>query len=121
MTRQIPMLENGEVIAVTTGTKCIEGDFLSTDGLAINDCHAEIMATRCVRDYLYSQIENFIYAEDETERNESILEEVRLENDEVMYKVKDNVKFHLFISTSPCGDSRQDIIIANHFNKNPKS
>ncbi|XP_021945899.1 double-stranded RNA-specific editase Adar [Folsomia candida] len=106
MTRSNPMIENGEVIAVTTGTKCVEGDFMSTDGLAINDCHAEILATRCLRDFLYSEVENIGCSTTDEEFEESILKEVKSDTGEVFYMVKENVKFHLYISTSPCGDAR---------------
>lgn len=43
MTKGFPLVENSSVIAVTTGTKCIEGDHMSDGGLALNDCHAEIL------------------------------------------------------------------------------
>lgn len=106
MTRTVPMFENGQVIAVTTGTKCVEGGFLSTDGMAIQDCHAEILATRCLRDFLYAELEDLIYASTDEDVEQSILEAVKTREGEVKYKVKDTVRFHLYISTSPCGDAR---------------
>lgn len=99
------MIYKSTVIAVTTGTKCIEGDCMSEQGLSVNDSHAEILATRCVRDYLYSQIELFEASKSE-ETNSSILEENTSPNSEFKYQLKENVKFHLYISTSPCGDAR---------------
>lgn len=100
------MIYNSKVISVTTGTKCIEGDFMSEQGLSVNDCHAEILATRCVRDYLYSQIELFENAKSEKDRLECILEENTSPDRQVKYQIKSDVKFHLYISTSPCGDAR---------------
>lgn len=79
---------------------------MSTDGLAINDCHAEILATRCLRDFLYSEVENIGCSTTDEEFEESILKEVKSDTGEVFYMVKENVKFHLYISTSPCGDAR---------------
>jgi len=103
MTRGVPLLENGTVVAVTTGTKCIDGGHLSMDGLALNDCHAEILATRCLRDYLYTQLEILEYAISDEENSGSIFEK---EDDSHLYKLKKDIKFHLYISTSPCGDAR---------------
>ncbi len=100
------MIYNSKVISVTTGTKCIEGDFLSEQGLSVNDCHAEILATRCVRDYLYSQIEAFENSKSEKDRLECILEENTSPDRQSKYQLKSDVKFHLYISTSPCGDAR---------------
>ena len=46
-----------KVISVTTGTKCINGEHMSVEGNSLNDCHAEVIARRCLIDYLYSQLE----------------------------------------------------------------
>lgn len=106
MTTGSPMIFNSTVIAVTTGTKCIDGEFLSTQGLSVNDCHAEILSTRCVRDFLYNQIERFQQARTEEEKLKCILELNTEPNAESKYRVKSGVDFHLYISTSPCGDAR---------------
>jgi len=85
---------------------------MSDSGLALNDCHAEILATRCLRDFLYSQIEALRSVEDWSEGKPEalgglILEKLPSTADGVMrFKLKDDVKFHLYISTSPCGDAR---------------
>ena len=41
-----------QVISITTGTKCLEGDGLSAEGLVVNDSHAEVLARRCVKRYV---------------------------------------------------------------------
>ncbi|ODM95174.1 Double-stranded RNA-specific editase 1 [Orchesella cincta] len=101
MTVGSPMIYNSSVIAVTTGTKCVEGDCMSEQGLAVNDCHAEILSTRCVRDFIYSQIENY-----QQEKTDCIIEQNASDNGQHKFRLKPDVKFHLFISTSPCGDAR---------------
>jgi len=112
MTRGDPLQKNTTIVAVTTGTKCIEGDFMSDQGLALNDCHAEILATRCVRDFLYSQIDllnsmDNPIAETKPDPETLIFENFGEDSQGVTkYKLKDDVQFHLYISTSPCGDAR---------------
>ena len=62
--------ETFEVICVSSGTKCINGEQLSLEGCVINDSHAEIVSRRCIIYYLYSQLENYDAADPE----KSILE-----------------------------------------------
>ncbi|XP_041637451.1 double-stranded RNA-specific editase 1-like [Cheilinus undulatus] len=95
-------VKEAEVICVSTGTKCINGEYMSDRGLALNDCHAEIVARRSLIRFLYSQLEHFL-SNHEDEHQKSIF--TRCENRQG-FKLKDNVQFHLYISTSPCGDAR---------------
>ena len=54
--------EQFEVVCVSSGTKCINGEQLSLEGCVINDSHAEIVARRCIIVFLYNQLE--LYQED---------------------------------------------------------
>lgn len=62
----VPLLTAGtdvkeaQVICVSTGTKCINGEYMSDRGLALNDCHAEIIARRSLLRYLYMELEYFL-------------------------------------------------------------
>ena len=90
--------ETSEVICVSTGTKCISGEHISMNGMALNDCHAEIISRRCLRNYFYDELEKHLNAE--------TAESSIFEATEKGFKLRPDVQFHLFISTSPCGDGR---------------
>ena len=92
-------LDTMEVICITTGTKCIAGDHLGLNGQCLNDCHGEIIARRCLIRYCYQQLKLLI----EDNNQESIFEKIENTN---RFQLKSSVAFHLYISTSPCGDGR---------------
>ncbi|KAL3250229.1 hypothetical protein MRX96_055587 [Rhipicephalus microplus] len=88
-----------KVLTVATGTKCINGEYISMNGAVLQDCHAEVVSRRCFKDFLYGQLELWKNGKE----NESILEQ---RPDKKGFRVKPDIKFHLYISTSPCGDGR---------------
>ncbi|XP_035376615.1 double-stranded RNA-specific editase 1a [Electrophorus electricus] len=94
-------VKDAQVICVSTGTKCINGEYMSDRGLALNDCHAEIIARRSLIRYLYSQLECFLSNSAE-DHSQSIFQRCEQHG----YQLKEGVQFHLYISTSPCGDAR---------------
>ena len=87
-----------QVIAITTGTKCISGIHLSERGMAINDSHAEVVCRRALIHYLYGQLE--LCASGRMQL--SIFDK----GEDGKYILKPGISFHLYISTSPCGDGR---------------
>uniref|UniRef100_A0A4W3H7N1 Adenosine deaminase RNA specific B1b n=1 Tax=Callorhinchus milii TaxID=7868 RepID=A0A4W3H7N1_CALMI len=94
-------VKDAQVICVSTGTKCINGEYMSDRGLALNDCHAEIVARRSLVRFIYTQLEHHLSNKIE-DHNKSIF----VEQAGGGFQLKDNVQFHLYISTSPCGDAR---------------
>ena len=88
----------GEVVALGTGTKCISGESISESGLAVNDCHAEVVARRAFMRFLYSQLSLCTTGKEST----SIFEK----QPSGRWHVKSGITFHLYISTAPCGDAR---------------
>ncbi len=48
--------DNFEVVCVSSGTKCINGEKLSLEGCVINDCHAEIVARRALLLFFYKHL-----------------------------------------------------------------
>ncbi|XP_035801924.2 double-stranded RNA-specific editase B2 isoform X2 [Amphiprion ocellaris] len=100
MTRGLD-LRHAQVVALSTGTKCINGEYLSDQGQVVNDCHAEVTARRALLRFLYSQLELFL-----SKRPEDWEESIFVRHKECSYRLRDNVHFHMYISTSPCGDGR---------------
>ena len=88
----------GEVVAMGTGTKCISGESISESGLAVNDCHAEVVARRAFLRFLYAQLACCTKGKESA----SVLERQA----SGMFAVKPGISFHLYISTAPCGDAR---------------
>uniref|UniRef100_A0A8C6LN06 Adenosine deaminase RNA specific B1 n=1 Tax=Nothobranchius furzeri TaxID=105023 RepID=A0A8C6LN06_NOTFU len=127
-------VKEAQVICVSTGTKCINGEYMSDRGLALNDCHAEIIARRSLIRYLYTQLEFFLRSVGGVSKRHAnrtryffavfvfyfsgcccfFFPSTKEDHQKSMfvlcdkggYRLKDNVQFHLYISTSPCGDAR---------------
>ncbi|XP_057679805.1 double-stranded RNA-specific editase B2 isoform X3 [Corythoichthys intestinalis] len=100
MTRGLD-INYAQVVALSTGTKCINGENLSDQGHVVNDCHAEVTARRALLRFLYSQLELFF-----SKRPEDWEQSIFVRHKERSYRLRDSVHFHLYISTSPCGDGR---------------
>ena len=86
------------VISIGTGTKFISGEYMSDQGLAVNDCHGEIIARRSLQTFLYSQLE--LASQDES--SGKIFEK----KPSGLFGLRKGFDFHLYINTAPCGDGR---------------
>lgn len=87
-----------KVVSMGSGTRCVEGHKLSLEGQVVNDMHAEVVARRSLRRFFYSELHKF-YGQNS---GDTIF--VSTGN---RAAVRDNIKFHLYISTAPCGDGAQ--------------
>uniref|UniRef100_G3QKY1 Adenosine deaminase RNA specific B2 (inactive) n=1 Tax=Gorilla gorilla gorilla TaxID=9595 RepID=G3QKY1_GORGO len=90
-----------QVVALSSGTKCISGEHLSDQGLVVNDCHAEVVARRAFLHFLYTQLELHL-----SKRREDSERSIFVRLKEGGYRLRENILFHLYVSTSPCGDAR---------------
>ena len=52
-------IDDLQVLVVATGTKCVDGSKLSSNGQALNDSHAEVLARRAFKKFLLEQIKRF--------------------------------------------------------------
>ncbi len=87
------------VVAIGSGTRCVTGEQLSLQGMVVNDSHAEVIARRSLVRYFYKQLSDFHRGSENTIFVSS--------DDSSLACVRDNLKFHLYISTAPCGDGAQ--------------
>ena len=62
-----------QVICVTTGTKCLNGEHINNRGMAVNDCHAEVLARRALRHFLLWQLDCALNGVPETIYNQVYL------------------------------------------------
>ncbi|XP_065150799.2 double-stranded RNA-specific editase B2 isoform X2 [Paramisgurnus dabryanus] len=100
MTRGLD-LRQAQVVALSTGTKCINGEYISDRGLVVNDCHAEITTRRALLRFLYSHLELHL-----SKRKEDWEQSIFVRHKDSCLRLRENILFHMYISTSPCGDAR---------------
>ncbi|XP_053226119.1 double-stranded RNA-specific adenosine deaminase isoform X2 [Podarcis raffonei] len=86
----------GVVVSIGTGNRCVKGEELSLKGETVNDCHAEIISRRGFIRFLYTELMKF----DPSAPEDSIFQPL----EDGKLKIKDDITFHLYISTAPCGD-----------------
>ncbi|XP_021342857.1 double-stranded RNA-specific adenosine deaminase-like isoform X2 [Mizuhopecten yessoensis] len=84
-----------DVISIASGNRFIKGDALTTDGHVLVDSHAEILAARGMRKFLYYHLTKLSKGEKST-----VLQRIEGEQAELA----PDIQFHLYISTAPCGD-----------------
>ncbi|KAM8958575.1 double-stranded RNA-specific editase B2 [Lycaon pictus] len=94
-------VRQAQVVVLSSGTKCISGEYLNDQGLVVNDCHAEIVARRALVHFMYAQLELHL-----SKRREDSEHSIFERSKDGGYRLRDNVLFHLYVSTSPCGDAR---------------
>lgn len=84
---------------MTTGTKTLPSRKRITNGQSLHDCHAEIIARRCLIRYCYQQLKLYL----DGEIDQSIFERIPQTN---RFRLKANLEFYLYVSMIPCGDCR---------------
>ncbi len=91
---------NLKVISIGTGSKFLYEKNLNSDGNAVHDTHAEVVARRGFIRYIYNQIGQY------TGSNTSNCIFEKTDDTNAKFRLKSGIKFHLYVSTAPCGDAR---------------
>ncbi|CDQ62631.1 unnamed protein product [Oncorhynchus mykiss] len=94
-------IRRGQVVSLGTGTKCFSGVCVSDQGWTVNDCHAEVITRRAFLRFLYTQLELFL-----CNRPDSLEQSIFVRDKESGYRLRDGILFHMYVSSSPCGDAR---------------
>ncbi|XP_070494656.1 tRNA-specific adenosine deaminase 1 [Chironomus tepperi] len=88
-----------DIVSMGTGTKCIGANMLTANGDILNDSHAEVLARRAFIRFLLHQIS---CVKDNNSDAKSIFQ---LDEKNKRFKLMENVKFHMFTTSTPCGDA----------------
>ncbi|KAK0142615.1 Double-stranded RNA-specific editase B2 [Merluccius polli] len=94
-------LPGAQVVALGSGTRCLSGEAHRDQGWAVNDCHAEVIARRALVGFLYTHLELLL-----CQRVEGVERSVFRESAGGGFRLRDGLLFHMFLSSSPCGDAR---------------
>ncbi|CAF1279478.1 unnamed protein product [Rotaria magnacalcarata] len=91
--------EQARVISIATGNSCLDETNLTyaDDGTTLHDCHAEILVRRGLIRFLFEQIK-----QSRNNNKSSIFEYNSTSN---KYELHENITFHMFISSLPCGNA----------------
>lgn len=89
----------GSIVSLATGNKCISGDSLRMDGTRVNDSHAEVVARRGLIRFFHYHIA--ILLNGSADEKSIFVQKER----QGKIQLRDGVKFHLYVSTAPCGDA----------------
>ncbi|XP_077415318.1 double-stranded RNA-specific editase B2-like [Vanacampus margaritifer] len=114
-------LSSAEVISMATGTKCLDRDATCGDDSALRDCHAEVVCRRALLRFLYAQLEMLlIRPPDETDVGSvSIFEPAA--GCRRVFRLRDHVGLHMFVTSSPCGDARLNCPYENQASPSTKT
>lgn len=82
------------VAVLSLGSKATGRKFIRKDGLHLNDCHSEVLSRRGLIKWLQFELEHVFDKKD----------------GDKLFKKKDGILFHLYVSEVPCGDASMGIL-----------
>ncbi|OCB87454.1 hypothetical protein A7U60_g5359 [Sanghuangporus baumii] len=86
-----------KVVSLATGAKCLPTARYPPRGDTLHDSHAEVLARRAFVRWLYEESQRTMHASNGSQWIERC--------EEGKWKLKKDVKLHMYISTVPCGDA----------------
>ena len=127
------ILENNKkykIICFANGTKSLPNMNYKSRKFQIFDCHAEILALRCLKFFLINALSFHLDKSNEKNSlnkdeydlfnsNEEFYDIFEFNNTSKKFRIKRGVKFHLYISEHPCGEC-SNIEYNNNNQKNIK-
>ncbi|XP_051239053.1 double-stranded RNA-specific editase B2-like [Dicentrarchus labrax] len=97
-------LRSAQVVSLATGTKCLDSDNVSDYGGTLSDCHAEVVSRRALVRFLYAQLELLLCKSSDCEEQSIFLPNKG--GGGGIYRLREGILFHMYVSSSPCGDAR---------------
>jgi tRNA-specific adenosine deaminase 1 len=88
------------VVSAATGTKCTAK---RQEGCILHDVHAEVLARRGLVRVLWLELREKLHNMESTNNEKSLLEVVSAKDKR--FRLGMNIRLHLYISDSPCGDA----------------
>ncbi|XP_053186802.1 double-stranded RNA-specific editase B2-like [Scomber japonicus] len=95
-------LRSAQVVSLATGTKCLDLDNVIDRGCTVSDCHAEVISRRALVRFLYAQLELLLCKPADVEEQSIFVPNKSCGG----FRLRDGVLFHMYVSSSPCGDAR---------------
>ncbi|TKS79337.1 Double-stranded RNA-specific editase B2 [Collichthys lucidus] len=99
-------LRSAQVVSLATGTKCLDSDNVSDHGGTLTDCHAEVVSRRALVRFLYAQLELLLCESADCEEQSIFIPNKGGGAAGGIFRLQDGVLFHMYVSSSPCGDAR---------------
>ncbi|KAJ4472103.1 adenosine deaminase/editase [Lentinula aciculospora] len=91
-----------KIISIGTGTKCLPKCRLPIQGEAVHDSHAEILARRGAIRWLLEEILHYRVGGSQW-----------IERQAGVYRFREGIHLHMYISTVPCGDASTRFLAAS--------
>uniref|UniRef100_A0A3B4TQR6 Adenosine deaminase RNA specific B2 (inactive) n=1 Tax=Seriola dumerili TaxID=41447 RepID=A0A3B4TQR6_SERDU len=95
-------LRSAQVVSLATGTKCLDLDHVTDRDSTLSDCHAEVVSRRALVRFLYTQLDELYLPAKSADGGEPSI----FVANKGGLQLRDGVLFHMYVSSSPCGDAR---------------